>query len=230
MDSKSYITSYMVSPTKPSIGRNASAAGRNFLQVSTGPIWFLGQMNEPKALTDAKALILASILIAEAPAPERAAKLGLYGWLAGSWTTDIVTYGPDGSRHEGKGEIHAGWVLEGRAIQDVWMIPPRQQRQPDSPILAVSGNWYGTTLRVYDPTLDAWRIYWIDPATNSFRQQIGRQRGRDIVQEGRTEGGALSRWSFTDIAPDSFRWLGESSTDDGVSWQLVVEVMARRAA
>jgi hypothetical protein len=27
------------------------------------------------------------------------------------------------TRHQGKGEIHFGWVLEGRAIQDVWMTP-----------------------------------------------------------------------------------------------------------
>jgi hypothetical protein len=108
------------------------------------------------------------------------------------------------------------------------MIPRRADRRPGAPVMPVAGNWYGTTLRVYDPSLDAWRIYWIDPATNSFRQQIGRRRGSDIVQEGTTESGALSRWSFTAITPRSFHWKGEASLDNAASWRLMVEVLAER--
>jgi hypothetical protein len=170
---------------------------------------------------------LISVLHARNPASDRVEKLQLYGRFIGDWDAKIVTHGPGGVRHEGSCEIHFGWVLEGRAIQDVWMIP-RLNERPYAPDLPVAGNWYGTTIRAYDPSIDAWRIYWIDPATNSFRQQIGRQRGSDIVQEGQTESGALSRWSFTKITPDSFHWLGEASTSGGSSWQLVVEVLARR--
>lgn len=108
------------------------------------------------------------------------------------------------------------------------MIPRRRDRRPDTPIMPVAGNWYGTTIRAYDPAIDGWRIFWIDPASNAFRQQIGRARGADIVQEGTTESGALSRWSFTKITPRSFHWLGEASTDGGASWRLLVEVLARR--
>jgi hypothetical protein len=171
----------------------------------------------------------ATVLHAAGPAPERADKLALYAWLIGDWEAEITTYSADGVSHQGEGEIHFGWVLEGRAIQDVWMIPRRDDRKPGVPCMPVAGNWYGTTFRVYDPALEAWRIYWIDPATNSFRYQVGRRQGKDIVQEGTTDSGAHSRWSFTEIASDSFRWLGEASAD-GKSWKLVVEVRARRAA
>jgi hypothetical protein len=171
----------------------------------------------------------ATVLHAAGPAPDRAEKLNLYAWLIGDWDAEITTYSANGVAHHGQGEIHFGWVLEGRAIQDVWMIPRRNDRKPGVPSMPVAGNWYGTTLRIYDPALDAWRIYWIDPATNSFRYQIGRRQGEDIVQEGRTESGAFSRWSFTEIAHGSFRWLGESSTD-GRAWQLAVEVRARRVS
>jgi hypothetical protein len=108
------------------------------------------------------------------------------------------------------------------------MIPQRRDRRPDAQVMPVAGNWYGTTIRVYDPALDAWRIYWIDPATNNYRQQIGRKQGADIVQEGTTETGMLSRWSFTEITSGSFHWKGEASADRGASWRLVVEVFARR--
>ncbi len=180
-------------------------------------------------MTSSASSALASVLLAEAPAKDRAAKLGLYGWLVGSWEADVVTHAPDGAQHRGEAEIHFAWALEGRAIQDVWMIPRRKDRIGAAP-LPVAGNWYGTTLRVYDPAMDAWRIYWIDPATNAFYFQIGRRRGAEIVQEGQTESGQASRWRFTEITPRSFRWLGEFSSDQGASWRLVVEILARRTS
>ena len=45
---------------------------------------------------------------------------------------DVVGYEENGTQHNGGGEIHFGWVLEGRAIQDVWMIPRRAERRPAS--------------------------------------------------------------------------------------------------
>jgi len=171
---------------------------------------------------------LAEALHSAGPATDHAEKLALYAFLVGHWDTEIITHDDSGGEHRRRGEIFAGWVLEGRAIQDVWMIPPRAQREASAPSLPVAGNWYGTTLRVYDPKLDAWHIFWIDPATQFFARQLGRARGADIVQEGKTESGASSRWSFTQIQPNSFKWLGEVAPD-GKAWQLQVEVLARRS-
>jgi hypothetical protein len=170
------------------------------------------------------------ILHSAGPAPDRADKLGLYGFLIGSWETTVIAHEENGTTHTNRGEIHASWVLEGRALQDVWMLPCRAERQPDAPPrqLPVTGDWYGTTLRVYDPGLDAWHILWSNPATQLYTRQLGRARGADIVQEGR-HGGAVLRWSFTRIEPASFRWLGEISVDDGASWRLQTEVLAWRA-
>ncbi|HWL88529.1 MAG TPA: hypothetical protein VNO21_22150 [Polyangiaceae bacterium] len=171
--------------------------------------------------------LFADALHASGPAPDRADKMALYGWLVGRWATEIVAHEPNGARHAGRGEIYAGWVLEGRAIQDVWMIPPRAERASAVAVMPVTGNWYGTTLRVYDPGLDVWHILWSDPTKAFFSRQIGRARGADIVQEGALETGLRTRWSFTEIAPSSFRWTGEISPD-GHDWRLQVEVSARR--
>jgi hypothetical protein len=152
-------------------------------------------------------------LSAGGPAADRMDQLALYGWLVGSWEMDAVVHRDDGSRHEGRGEIHFGWVLDGRAIQDVWILP---------------GVFHGTTLRVYDPGLDAWHILWSDPLRQFYSRQIGRAEGADIVQIGRTDSGEMTRWSFRDITPDSFRWFGERSSDEGATWQLQAEFHARR--
>jgi hypothetical protein len=170
------------------------------------------------------------ILHSAGPAPDRADKLGLYGFLVGSWETTVIAHEEGGATHTNHGEIHAGWVLEGRALQDVWMLPNRAERRAAAvpPQLPVTGDWYGTTLRIYDPGIDAWHILWSNPASQFYARQIGRARGADIVQNGRHESGALMRWSFTRIKDRSFHWLGEISTDDGASWRLQVEVLARR--
>src|SRR2546425_5180290 len=49
--------------------------------------------------------------------------------------------------------------LEGRAVQDVWIVPSRSARQ--APGVSAPGILYGTTLRVYDPRSDLWHIIWI---------------------------------------------------------------------
>ena len=152
-------------------------------------------------------------LHAEGPAADRAGKMQLYGWLIGNWEMDATVHADDGTTHEGQGQIHFAWVLEGRAIQDVWILP---------------GVFYGSTLRVYDPGLDAWHILWSDPVRQYYTRQLGRACGRDIVQEGRNDAGDQIRWSFTDITANSFRWLGERSLDAGATWQLQAEFFARR--
>jgi hypothetical protein len=151
-------------------------------------------------------------LHAYGPAPDRREKMGLYGWLIGRWAMDATVCGDDGPQR-GTGEIYFGWVLEGRAIQDIWILP---------------GVFHGTTLRIYDPTIDAWHVLWADPLRQYYARQIGRARGADIVQEGTNDTGETLRWTFTDIASDRFRWLGERSLDGGASWDLQAEFLARR--
>jgi len=152
-------------------------------------------------------------LVSAGPAADRAGKMGLYGQFIGDWVFDATVHLDDGRTHTGQGEIHFVWALDGRAIQDVWILP---------------GLFYGTTLRVYDPALDAWHILWNDPLKQYYTRQLGRARGRDIVQDGQTDKGVPVRWSFTDITPASFRWRGERSLDGGASWHLQADFRARR--
>src|SRR3954471_7423640 len=152
-------------------------------------------------------------LHASGPAADRADRMGLYAWLIGEWEMDARVHLNDGTVHTGRGEIHFGWVLEGRAIQDVWILP---------------GVFYGSTLRVYDPGLDAWHILWSDPVRQFYRRQLGRAEGADIVQDGTDEAAKPVRWSFREITPRSFHWTAERSDDGGASWRRLVDFFAHR--
>lgn len=159
-------------------------------------------------------------------APDRVGKMNLYGWLIGSWEIDVTEFREDGTTRRRPGEWHFAWVLEGRAIQDVWIVPPRGQRFPGAP--AVEAQYFGTTFRTYDPRIDAWQIQWIEPVSQSYLSMIGRAEGDDIVQLGHNAAGFPMRWSFRDITPHTFFWRGEISPDGGTHWRTHMEFTARR--
>ncbi|WP_287319349.1 hypothetical protein [Mesorhizobium sp.] len=126
----------------------------------------------------------------KAPPADGAKDMHLYGWLIGSWEMDTIRHLDDGTTEESTGEIHFGWVLEGRAIQDIWIRPRR-------------------------------------PAP-SYSRQIGRAEGKDIVQIGEDSRGLKARWRFTEIAADSFHWIGEERSSGNDPWQITYEHFARR--
>src|SRR5712692_1874900 len=159
-------------------------------------------------------------LHATQPNETLASKLALYGQFIGSWHLDIDLSAWDGSHHHTEGEVHFDWVLEGRALQDVWIYPARSQRTNATE--AETWYRYGSTFRWYDPAIDAWHITWFDPNRGVELHQIGRAQGQDIVQIGEDSRGLLRRWRFVEITSTSFTWLGEVSWDKGLTWTLEV--------
>jgi len=166
-----------------------------------------------------------TVLAAPARSPEIPESADTYGWLVGSWELEVHNYGAAISAPPIKGEVHFARVLEGRAIQDVWIMPRRSERgvEIDKKI-----NTYGTTLRVWDAALQAWRITWINGVTGTRDELIGRWNGKDIVQVGTNAKGTPIRWMFTEITPNSFRWTGEILQPDGKTWKLEGEFLAKR--
>jgi hypothetical protein len=138
----------------------------------------------------------------------------LYGWLIGDWELDVLHYaGADLGAQSRKGEAHFAWVLDGRAVQDVWSWRPQM---------------HGTTLRIWDPAIQAWRVTWFNPVSGARVDLTGRRNGKDIVQIGAYANGTPIRWIFSEITGDSFRWTGESLTADGTTWKLEGEFRAHR--
>jgi hypothetical protein len=166
-------------------------------------------------------------LLANAAASDRP---DLYGQFVGAWEAEGEAFLPDGSRRRHYWEIYFARALEGRAVQDVWITPPRRgrhvgQSQPWGPF----SNQYGTTLRIYDPQLAAWRVTWLDPVAGYRADLIGRAQANGIFQEGTGSDGARLRWIFSEIWERSFRWRAEVSRDDGASWHKALELLAERS-
>ena len=145
--------------------------------------------------------------------------------LIGSWALDVTWYEGDAVVRREPGEWHFAWVLEGRAVQDVWIVPPRGRRDA-----APDPYEYGTSLRFYDPAIDAWRSTWVGPTQGAVRLFVARPtEGGGIVLDGTDDAGRRLRWSFADIAADSFSWSNATeSTEEAGAWVVTQRFAARR--
>lgn len=165
-------------------------------------------------------------LVSSARAPELADVDDLFGFLIGSWDLDAVLHDPKGQTQRSKGELHAAWVLEGRAIQDLFIFPRRSDR---AAALPARGDRYATTIRTYHRALRAWRVDFINPAAPETSAQLtARRREQAIEMEGKLAGGVSIRWRYQSITATSFHYSAEKSGGDGAHWQLYLELFGSR--
>lgn len=166
---------------------------------------------------------LAAALLADVPHPALAPELALYGQFVGAWDVDVTNYPEGGAAQHAKGEWIFGWVIEGRAIQDTWIVPARGERdraQRDA-------GPFGTTIRFPVPSQGRWRIAWLNPVRGVVDLMWARPVGDEIVQEGIDGDGQPFRWIFHDISPERFRWRSEERLASG-AWRVNQEMQATR--
>jgi len=159
-------------------------------------------------------------LPADGPHPEYVKELSLFGQFVGDWSiVEWRNLDPDGSWSTAEGELHARWILGGRAVQEVYSI-----------IDTASGRtlplW--TTLRFYDPGIDAWHCIWISPMNHAVLQFVAREVGREIVLDGENTRGIPIRWVFSEITHESFRWRAEQQQTSGSDWLMTEEMRLKR--
>jgi hypothetical protein len=157
---------------------------------------------------------------AQEPDPILKEKLMLFGQFVGDWEIAEAQYmHADGTWIKMKGEVHFGWILGGTAVQDVWM----GYREGSQKL-----TLFGTTIRFYDPKIDAWRSTWLSPSNGRVQTFIARKVNEEIILEEQTSGGYPEKWVFSQITPTSFRWHSEETRDKGKTWQLAEEMKIRK--
>ncbi len=169
-------------------------------------------------------LPLLNSLLAQGPASGAAREMQLYGRLSGRWRTSITYFPLHGPERREKGEWTFGYALEGRAVIDVWQVPPRAQLREVS---GLTSRECGLCVRVYDPRLKLWRFTFHGPVHQVTINMLAFAVGPDIVQE-RFHNGDRERWIFSDISHQRFSWRSVVSTDGGATWRLTQTVEARR--
>ena len=151
-----------------------------------------------------------SLLGSESPISELADDLMLFGQFVGSWDLDATFY-EDGIENQTSGEWHFDWILQGRALQDVLIIPALVSLSD-----AIANEYkIGTSVRFYDYDAELWRVVWINPASGTMYKLAGVQIEDEIVLDGDPHDGEPTKWIFSQITNTSFLWRGLVSGDDG---------------
>jgi hypothetical protein len=146
----------------------------------------------------------------------------LWSRLIGTWHVEYSDFSKDGKRSHRSGEFIVGWVLDGRVIQDVWIVDPSGSRKEREVY---------TDLRYFDPKSQSWPAVFIDPEHASIARFSGGPVGDRIVLDTHDFEGTDTRWSINDLRSDSFIWREEESIDGGNTWRLTAEHhMKRRGA
>ena len=142
--------------------------------------------------------------------------------LIGTWDVEYLDINKAGVTTRRTGQFVASWVLDGRAMQDVWIVDRSGKR--------TTREVY-TDLRWFDPKTGTWPAVFFDPERASIATFTGEAATADrIVLHSPDLGTADSRWSFVDIGPDSFDFRDEGSNDGGKTWRLRSEYHMRRRA
>lgn len=163
-----------------------------------------------------------NVLGAANPNPRLGEEARTFDRLVGAWDADFGFPRDDGTVRHKKGELFFGWVMDGHAIQDLWIgFPTDSQKQ----------RTIGTTIRFFDTAIKQWRVVFVGPQNNYMVTMQGGREGDRIVLRGVDSDGLPIRWTFSELQSNSFHWQGEKSHDGGRTWKLEEDHhMKRRAA
>lgn len=126
----------------------------------------------------------------------------------------------DGTTLHRTGKFMAGWIMDGRAVQDLWIVDPWGKHKEREVY---------TDVDYFDAKSRAWHAIFVDPQDGSVdRFTASEVENNCLVLETKDLGSGETRWSFNDIRPDSFVWRDEGSSDGGKTWKLRSEYHMRR--
>ena len=151
------------------------------------------------------------VLPALGPDPSLGHHADLFGRFVGTWNADYSFIAADGSVRHKRGEVLFGWIMDGYAIQDIFLSYP----DDSSGARKMVGG-----IRYVDPRTDRWTVMFVAPSFNVAIRMEGGAEGDRIVLRGRDPDGVELRWSFNDIQADSFVWRGEISHNGGRTWRV----------
>ncbi len=129
----------------------------------------------------------------------------VFGRFIGRWQVRLAIHEPDGVNQAYNGEWHFSRILKGRAVQDVWIIPSMNKMTSDNDYF----HEYGTSIRTYDPESSKWKVVWVGPIQHHFFVFDVCRTGEDIILEECSQTKLKMKWTFYDIAANSFQWKSE---------------------
>src|SRR4029453_14105771 len=100
---------------------------------------------------------LMAILPASAPHSSLGAQADVFDRFVDTWDSEYVTYAADGTTTRRRGEVIFGWIIDGRALQDMWITYTNDEPARERDM--------GTSIRFWDARSSAWRVVGVHLST-----------------------------------------------------------------
>jgi len=158
---------------------------------------------------------IATALEATGPNPSLGDQAQVVSRLVGTWDVEYTDFLKDGTTLHRTGEFIAGWIMDGRALQDLWIVNPWGKHKDRE---------FYTDVHYFDAKSRTWHATSVDPQIGSVARltATGVANDRFVLETKEIDSGE-TRWSWNDIRPDSFIWRDEGSSDGGKTWKLRAE-------
>lgn len=132
-----------------------------------------------------------------------------FGQLVGEWSCVSKDLLADSTTHTSKATWLFRYILDGYAIEDVWM---EKVEDKTNNTIKLGRDFQGKNIRIYNPQLGEWQCVWIDNRNNSI-SSVWRAYYKDgaITMHDGTDNWRIV---FHNIQQDSFDWKYEVKQDD----------------
>src|SRR5207247_8497769 len=111
----------------------------------------------------------------------------LFGRFVGTWDADYSFIAEDGSVRHSRGEVLFGWILDGHALQDIFLGYPQPGANAERSMV--------TGVRWVGPKTDKWSLMFAAPSFNAGCRIEGGAEGDRIVL------------IVVDVSGDSLSWM-----------------------
>ncbi len=146
--------------------------------------------------------------------------------MIGRWAIEDWALGQDGEWAPGVG---ADWdfyyTLDGYAIEDIWVQPPRSVAVDDETKRTV-----GVNLRKYDPVAKKWVMAWLTKGAGDVQTFSATSDDQQLVmlEDKQNAQGSIRRITFYNMVGPTFDWRMEISRDEGETWNEVYRIKGTR--
>ncbi|MCL1823541.1 MAG: hypothetical protein FWG44_05000 [Oscillospiraceae bacterium] len=135
-----------------------------------------------------------------------------YEKLIGVWDFEVVSN--DGKT--GKGEWSFSWILEGKVLQDIFILPFGEENN-------LGYADYGATVRIFNPDKKEWEIMWLNKGM--YNHATAEMSDSMIIHTHHSN--ENWKWVFAEITDDTFHWQDVMVQQDG-TWNVRGDLYATR--
>jgi len=146
-----------------------------------------------------------------------------WGKLVGNWDIVFESIDSQGNVQSSfEGEWNWFYVLNGFAIQDVFILPPRKKAEDPKAV------FYGIGIRIYNERLNKWESVWVDTGNKKLEFREASSNEKEITLYQTNIEGQKIRINYVDMTKKSFEWKQEVYNEEDGKWIVTQLIHAKK--